>query len=117
MNYLANLLESAAMKLAAIGAVIALLVHAARHVIEQRHGSWGAFFRGAVAAVLTGVVTSLLLDAVDLPSTVELAITCLAVYIADDVLLAVRTMGSMLATDPMDTVRRFIDGLRGGRGN
>lgn len=117
MNYLTGLFESAALKLIGIGSVIALLVHAARHVIEQRHGSWAAWFRGLVAAILTGVLVSLLMDAVDLPHTVEMAIIAIAVYVADDVLLAVRSMGSMLGTDPMGTVRRFIDGLRGGRGN
>ena len=110
-----NFVESTAFKLVAIGAAIAVLVHAARHVIEQKYGSWGAWLRGLAAAVLTGVVVSLLMDAVDLPHTVEMAIVAIAVYVADDVLQAVRAMGSLIAQDPMNAVRRFINGLRGGK--
>ncbi len=109
-----DLVEGAVLKLALIGAVIGGLVHAAREVIEKKYGSWGAWLRGLVASVFTGIVVSLLMDAVELPHAVEMAIVAISVYLADDVLVAMRSMGRMVANDPPSALRRIFDGLRGG---
>lgn len=111
-----ELIDAATLKLAAVGAVIGAGVSAARHVIEQKYGSWGVWLRGMVAGVLAGIITSLLLDGIDLPHAVELGITCIAVYVADDALQGIRVIGRMFGAEPIAALRRVIDGLRGGSG-
>jgi len=100
-------------KAAAMGAVVGVFVGFLRGLIEHKYGSIGQWIAAMAAAVLVGVLVSLAISEVDLPYTIKVAVACAAAFVADDVLRALRAMGTMLGTDPIGAIRRVLDALRG----
>lgn len=112
---LSELLDAAVAKVVAASAAIGIAVAAARHIIEEKYGSWRVWLRGLVSGVVAGVIAGLLMEGVDLPHAVEIALVCIVVYVADDALQGLRVLGGFVAKDPLDAARRVGDAIRGGR--
>lgn len=113
---MAGVADNLAAKIAAAGAGIGVVVGMLRGLIEQKYGSVSAWIGAMAAAMLVGVLVHLGLHDVAMASTMKVAITCGAAFVADDALRGLRALGQMIGADPIGAVRRIAAALRGGHG-
>lgn len=96
-----------------VSGIIGLAVGVARGIIQQKHGSVGALLRGALASVLVGIVVSWGLSDTSLSVTSKGAITAICAFIADDILLGLLSLGSLVGKDPIGFFTRLSAAYRG----
>lgn len=96
-----------------VSGVIGLVVGVFRGVIQQKHGGLMALVRGAIASVLVGVIVSWGLADAGLSVTTKGAITAICAFIADDILLGLISLGSLLGKDPLGFFARLLAAYRG----
>jgi hypothetical protein len=92
---------------------IGLAVGIARGIIQQKHGSFGAFLRGTIASVLVAVLVSWGLADAGLSVTTKGAITGICAFIADDILLGLLSLGALIGKDPLGFFSRLSAAYRG----
>lgn len=97
---------------AASGA-IGLVVGIMRGVIQQKHGSFGAFIRGILASVFVAVIVSWGLADTGLSATTKATITGICSFIADDILLGLLSLASLMGRDPIGFFTRLAAAYRG----
>lgn len=93
--------------------VIGLAIGVANGIIQRKHGGWagfcGAVATAAVVAVIVGLGTTSYIPSEPL----RLAIIGVCAMVSDDIWAGLRTVATGLRTDPLGTVFRVIDALRG----
>ena len=83
-----------------VGSGIGLAMAAAKSVIEERHGGWLGWFRGAIAAVVVAIWLGWLLHSSALDEPFQWGIMAISAYAADDILLAFSRLTASVARDP-----------------
>lgn len=96
-----------------VSGAIGLVVGIARGIIQQKHGSIGGFIRGAVASILVAVLVAWGLADTALSVTSKNAITGICSFIADDILLGLLSLGSLIGKDPIGFLSRLASAYRG----
>lgn len=97
----------------ATGGVLGLFVGIARGIIQQKHGSIGAFFRGVVASIFVAVIVSWGLADTTITNTTQATIIGVCAFIADDILLGLVSLGSLMGRDPLGFFSRLLAAYRG----
>lgn len=97
-----------------VSGLAGLLVGAARGIVQERHGGWRGFARGAVASVVVAVLAALALDDSGLSAAKQGAIIGVLAYVADDMLAGLMLLSRLFAADPLGFVRQLWQSLRGG---
>lgn len=100
---------------AASSGLIGLAFGIARGIIQQKHGGWWGFFKGATASVVVAVIAGLAVHDGDLTSARQFALIGLLSYVADDVLDGVLLLSRVFKKDPIGFVRDVWSSIFGGR--
>lgn len=98
---------------AATAGVLGLVVGIMAGVIERRHGSIGSWLAGIAAAITVGVLMGWALKPTGLDPMWQSLMVGLCAYLAEDVLAGLRVLGTLVRTDPLGSLGRIIDALRG----
>jgi hypothetical protein len=93
--------------------LLGLVVGIMRGIIQQKHGSIGAFFRGIVASIFVAVIVSWGLADGALSPTTRATIIGVCSFIADDILLGLMSLGSLMGRDPLGFFSRLLAAYRG----
>jgi uncharacterized membrane protein required for colicin V production len=96
-----------------VSGVIGLVVGIMRGVIQQKHGSLSAFFRGVLASLFVAVIVSWGLADTGLSVTAKGTITGICSFIADDILLGLLSLASLMGKDPIGFLTRLTAAYRG----
>lgn len=104
---------SSLMTVMSVSGVIGLAVGIMRGVIQQKHGSFGVFVRGILASIFVAVIVSWGLADTGLSATTKATITGICSFIADDILLGLLILASLLGKDPIGFLSRMAAAYRG----
>lgn len=99
------------------GGALGLAFGIIRGVVNQKHGGWPGFIRGAFASVGAAILVALGIADLELTVTKQAAIIGVSAYVADDILLGLLTLGQMFGKDPVGFVRDIFSSIRGGKRN
>lgn len=93
--------------------VIGLVVSIGNGIIQKKHGGWsgffGAIFIGTSIAVIVGLGTKDYISS----EAARLAIIGACAVVSDDIWAGLKSLGSGMRSDPLGTIGRIIDALRG----
>jgi hypothetical protein len=95
------------------GGVLGFFVGVARGIIQQKHGSIGGFIRGIVASILVAVLVTWGLAETAMTVTTQGMVTGVCSFIADDILLGLMSLGSLMGRDPLGFFSRVLSAYRG----
>ena len=98
---------------ASTAGVIGLATGVARGIVQQKHNGWAGFARGLVASVLVAVLMGWALADLELTPTKTAVIVGVCAYLADDGLLGLQEVARLFGADPLGTVQRVWEALRG----
>jgi hypothetical protein len=93
--------------------MIGLGVGIANGVVQRKHGGWSGFFGAITVGVAVAVIVGLGVEDYIKSETLRLAIVGVCAVISDDIWNGLKTFGAGLRTDPLGSISRFIDALRG----
>jgi hypothetical protein len=96
-----------------VSGILGLFVGIARGIIQQKHGSFGAFFRGVVASVFVAILVSWGITDAGLTVTTKGVIVGVCAFIADDILLGLLSLGALIGKDPLGFLSRLLAAYRG----
>lgn len=96
---------------------IGILCGSAQGVIQRKHGGWGGFWTAVLTGVAIAVIVGLGIRDYVPSEPLRLALIGAAAAISDDIWAGLRAVGRLLREDPLGTVSRFIDALRGRSSN
>lgn len=92
-----------------IGFVVSLW----RGMVVERHGSWRAFIRGAIASVAVAVLLGWSLADTTVPMTMQAAVIGASAFVAEDILLGFAALAQMFRNNPIETLRVAFRAWRG----
>lgn len=93
--------------------LLAICIGIARGVIQQKHGSLGAFIRGITSSVVVAVLVGWGIHETSLSLTTQMAFVGVCAYLADDVLMGLLVIGRLFREDPGSFISRTLDLFRG----
>lgn len=96
-----------------VSGVVGLVVGIMRGVIQQKHGSVLGFIRGILASILVAVIVSWGLADSGLSINMRGTITGVCSFIADDILLGLMSLSTLLGRDPFGFFARMVAAYRG----
>jgi hypothetical protein len=93
--------------------LVGLMVGIANGVIQRKHGGWGGFFGAMLIGVAVAVIIGLGVQDWIKSEAFRLAIVGVCAVISDDIWQGLKTFGIGLRTDPLGSIARLIDAMRG----
>lgn len=90
-----------------------VLVAIGRMIIHQRYGGWLVWLSAGVGTVLVAVLVGLAIHDTELSTTQQAAVIGVCAYLADDILLGLGALAKLFGSDPLGTLRRIWDAVRG----
>lgn len=93
--------------------VVGFVIGIANGVVQRKHGGWSGFVQALATAIAVAVIVGLGLEGYIKSETLRLAIIGVCAVISDDIVAGLKALGSGLRTDPLGTVSRVLDALRG----
>lgn len=93
--------------------VIGLVIGIANGVIQKKHGGWPGFFGAIATGLAVAVIVGLGVQDYVKSETLRLAIVGVCAVISNDIWEGLQTFGRGLRTDPLGSIARLIDALRG----
>lgn len=93
----------------AVGAVGGI----AQGVVQKKHGGWPAFFQALLIGIAISVIVGLGIKDYVQSEAFRLAIVGGAAVISDDIWASLRALGRLFREDPLGSLARLIDALRG----
>jgi hypothetical protein len=108
-NKIIPIISSTAVGGAAIGAF--------RSVIYRKYGGFWQWFALMSATVLVSVLVGLAVADTSLSHSQQAAVIGVCAFLAEDILLGLGALAGMFARDPLSTLRRFWDAIRGKGGD
>lgn len=94
-------------------AFIGLIGGIPQGVLQKRHGGWPGFFSAMAVGVSISVIVGLGIKDYVHSDTLRLAIVGGAAVISDDIWAGLRALGRLIRDDPLGSLGRLIDALRG----
>lgn len=82
-------------------------------IIQKKHGSFGGFIRGVLASVFVGVLAGWGLADTDLSLNTRSMVIGICSFIADDILLGLMSLATLLGRDPFGFFSRVLSAYRG----
>lgn len=104
---------SALVTIMSVSGVLGLVVGIMRGVIQQKHGSVGGFLRGILASIFVAVIASWGLVNSGLSLNTQAMIIGICSFIADDILLGLMSLSTLLGRDPLGFFSRLLAAYRG----
>ncbi len=104
-----------ALGIATVAGLFGMFIGLARGIIQEKHGGWANFCRGAIASITVAVIAGLGLEGSDLSISKQAAVIGVCAYVADDVLLGLIAVARLFSTDPLGFLREIVSSIRGGR--
>lgn len=92
---------------------IGLAVGATNGFAQRKYGGWGGFFTALSTGVVVAVIIGLGIQDYIPSETFRLAIVAAAAVISDDIWAGLRAIGRLIREDPLGSLARLIDALRG----
>lgn len=93
--------------------VIGLLIGIANGVIQKKHGGWPGFFGAIATGLAVAIIVGLGIQDYVQSETFRLAIVGVCAVISNDIWEGLHTFGRGIRSDPLGSVARLIDALRG----
>lgn len=93
--------------------VAGLVMGAVNGIIQQKRGGWPGFFSAMFVGMGVALIVGLGIQDYIKSETLKLAIIGACAVVSDDIWSGLKTLGTGLRTDPLGTVFRVIDALRG----
>lgn len=104
---------STLLTMASLSGILGLAVGIARGIIQQKHGSVLGFVRGILASIFVAVMVSWGLVNSGLSLNTQAMIIGVCSFIADDILLGLVSLSTLLGSDPFGFFSRLIAAYRG----
>lgn len=104
---------NAIIAIAAGSGALGLAVGIMRGVIQQKHGSIGGFIRGILASIFVAVMVSWGLVDSNLSLSTRGMVTGICSFIADDILLGLMSLATLMGRDPFGFFSRVLAAYRG----
>lgn len=82
-------------------------------VLQKKHGGWPGFFSALAVGVSMSVIVGLGVKDYVHSDTLRLAIVGGSAVISDDIWAGLRAVGRLIREDPLGSLGRLIDALRG----
>lgn len=105
--------DPATVAVLASSGIVGFVVGIANGIIQKKHGGWAGFFSatfwGGVIAMLVGLAASGYVHS----EALRLALVGVCAVISDDIRAGLKALGLGMRTDPLGTVARILDALRG----
>lgn len=96
-----------------VSGALGISVGIMRGIIQQKHGSIGGFVRGIVASVFVAVMVSWGLADSDLSLSTKSMIIGICSFVADDILLGLMSLSTLMGRDPFGFFSRVLSAYRG----
>lgn len=96
-----------------VSGMLGLGVGIARGIIQQKHGSVGGFIRGVVASIFVAIMVSWGLVDSGLSLNTQATVTGICAFIADDILLGLMSLSTLMGRDPFGFFSRVLSAYRG----
>jgi hypothetical protein len=96
-------------------AITGLIGSLSQGVMQKKHGGWPGFFSALIVGVSVSVIVGLGIKDYIASDTLRLAIVGAAAVISDDILAGLRAVGRLVREDPLGSLGRLIDALRGAK--
>lgn len=93
--------------------IVGLFIGVANGVIQKRHGGWPAFFGAIATGMSVALIVGLGINDYVKSEALRLAIIGACAVVSDDIWAGLKSLGGGLRTDPLGTVSRILDALRG----
>jgi undecaprenyl pyrophosphate phosphatase UppP len=93
--------------------VAGLLIGIINGVVQKRHGGWSAFCAAIATGTGVAIIVGLALHEYVKSETLKLAIIGFCAVISDDIWAGFKTLGTGFRNNPLDSVSRVLDALRG----
>lgn len=93
--------------------IIGLVVGIANGIIQRKHGGWAGFFSAIVWGMIVSILVGLLVQDYIESEPLRLAIVGMCAVISEDIVTGLRTFGQGLRTDPVGSVAKLLNALRG----
>jgi hypothetical protein len=98
---------------AAPAGILGLVVGVMSGIIQQRYGSWFAWFKGVLSAVLVAIFVGLGIADSGLSSATQYAIVGVCSFVGSDILDGILQLSTMLKIDPIGFIRRVGGAIKG----
>jgi hypothetical protein len=95
------------------GGLIGLVIGTINGVIQKRHGGWPAFFAAICTGVGVAMIVNVGISEYIKSETARIAIVAVCAIISDDIWAGFKTLGVGFRKNPLDSVFRVLDALRG----
>lgn len=92
---------------------IGLFVGVANGVIQKKHGGWSGFLGAIATGLAVAVIVGLGIQDYVKSETFRLAIVGVCAVISNDIWEGLQTFGRGMRSDPLGSVVRLLDALRG----
>lgn len=93
--------------------IIGMVVGVANGLIQKKHGGWSGFFATLATGTAVAVIVGLAVQDYIKYEALRLAIVGISAVIAEDIWGGLKAFGAGLKTDPLGSIARLIDALRG----
>jgi hypothetical protein len=93
--------------------IVGLIIGIANGVIQKKHGGWPGFFGAIATGLAVAVIVGLGVQDYVKSEALRLAIVGVCSVISNDIWEGLQTFGRGLRSDPLGSIARLIDALRG----
>lgn len=94
-------------------ASIGMIAGVGQGLVQKKHGGWSGFLSAIAVGILVSVIVGLGIKDYVHSEAFRLAIVGGAAVISDDILAGLRALGRLIREDPLGSLSRLIDALRG----
>jgi hypothetical protein len=93
--------------------LLGIFVGVANGVIQKRHGGWPAFWGSLATGVVIATLVGLAIAEYVKTEAMRFAIIGACAVISDDIWAGLKTFGSSFRSNPLETIFRIMDAVRG----